>query len=82
MRNTDTRDRTVQSEPEPARAIDRWLAARKNAKAVPTEGNRHAYNATYYALGGAWAHRYPEAANTPGAFEWYLRGLAASETDE
>lgn len=82
METANSFNPNAQSAPELATAIDRWLAARKNAKAAPTEGNRHAYNATYYALGEACAHRYPEAANTPGAFEWYARGLAAPEVDE
>jgi hypothetical protein len=63
-------------------AIDCWLAARKEAKIVPSNHNEHAYNATLFALGEAWAERYPEGANTPEAFWWYLRGLCAPDRDE
>ena len=72
----------AQSAPELAASIDHWLAARKHAKALPGDRNRHAYNTAYYALGEAWARLHPEAANTPGAFECYLRGLCAPEADE
>lgn len=62
--------------------IDRWLAARKTAKTVPSEETRHAYNATLFDLGAAWVERYPEGANAPGAFDWFRRGLIAPEADE
>lgn len=82
METDKTLDPIAPSAPALATAIDRWLAARRNATTAPTGENQHTYNATYYALGEAWAHRYPEAATMQGAFEWYLRGIAASETDE
>lgn len=34
-------------------AIDNWLLARGEYKKQTTDENRHAYNATYYALGAA-----------------------------
>jgi hypothetical protein len=62
--------------------IDHWLAARKNAEAVPSDRNQHAYNASLFALGEAWAEQYPESADTPDAFDWFRRGLIAPEFDE
>lgn len=62
-------------------AIDRWLAARDKAIAVTSSENQHAYNATLFELGAAWAERYPDSANTPEAFEWYRRGLIGAEED-
>jgi hypothetical protein len=63
-------------------AIDRWLAARKNAKMVPCDQNEQAYNATWFALGEAWAEWYSEATDAPGAFERFRRGLISPEADE
>ena len=77
MKNEEVADLNTRPVPELEMAINRWLAARKHAKAVLSDDTQHAYNAAYYALGEAWAHRYPEAADTPGAFEEYLRGVCA-----
>lgn len=63
-------------------AIDRWLVARAAYKMHPSDENQHAYNATLFDLGAAWAKRYPEGSNTPGAFERFRRGLIAPELDE
>ena len=62
-------------------AIDQWLAARDNFKMKSTDESQHEYNATLYDLGAAWGERYPEDAYTPGAFEWYRRGLIAPEEE-
>ena len=67
--------------PELATAIADWLAARVEYKKQRRDETESEYNATYFALGTAWAERYPEAADTPGAFEWYRRGLIAPEED-
>jgi hypothetical protein len=72
----------VQATRELATAIDRWVAARKNATAVLSDENRHAYNATLFALGEAFVERYPEAVEMPEIFQWYRRGLIAPEADE
>lgn len=63
-------------------AIDHWLAARGEYKKEASDANQHAYNATYFALGEAFAERYPEAAHMPEAFEWFRRGLIAPEEDQ
>jgi hypothetical protein len=63
-------------------AIDQWLAARDKFKTEPSDESQHDYNATLFDLGAAWGERYPEDANTPGAFEWYRRGIIALEEDE
>jgi hypothetical protein len=62
-------------------AIDQWLAARDAFKSQPRDENRNEYNSTYFALGVAFNERYPEGAATPGAFEWYRRGLIAPEEE-
>jgi hypothetical protein len=62
-------------------AIDRWLSARAEFKAHRSDETELNYNATYFALGTEFTERYPEAAETPGAFEWYRRGLIAPEED-
>jgi len=67
--------------PDLATAIDNWLAARDNFKMQPTDEARDEYNATLFDLGAAWGERYPEATDTPDAFEWYRRGLIAPEED-
>ena len=66
---------------ELATAIDRWLAARDAYKLKRSDKSEYDYNATYFALGEAFAERYPEAADTAGAFEWYRRGLIAPEDE-
>ena len=63
-------------------AIDRWLAARRDYKKQANDRNQHSYNAAYFVLGEEWVERYPEAADVPGAFEWFRRGLIAPEIDE
>ena len=63
-------------------AIDQWLAARDKFKMQSTDETQHEYNATLYDLGAAWGERYTEDADTPGAFEWYRRGLTTPEEDE
>lgn len=63
-------------------AIDRWLAARGGYKKRASGENQHGYNAAYFALGEAWAERYPKAADVPGAFEWFRCSLIAPEMDE
>ena len=60
-------------------AIDHWLAARDKFKMEPSEESQHDYNSTLYDLGAAWGERYPEDADTPGAFEWFRRGLISPE---
>ncbi len=62
-------------------AIDQWLAARDAFKSQPTDENRNEYNATYFGLGVAFNERFPEASDTPGAFEWYRRGLIAPDEE-
>jgi hypothetical protein len=47
----------------------------------PTDENQHDYNSTLYDLGAAWSERYPNDAYTPGAFEWYRRGLIAPDEE-
>jgi hypothetical protein len=71
----------VRSVPPLEEAINRWLAARGAFKSQPSDENQHEYNATYFALGVAFNERYPDAASTPGAFEWYRRGLIAPEEE-
>jgi hypothetical protein len=71
----------VRQVPSLEEAIDHWLAARDAFKSQPTDENRNEYNATYFGLGVAFNERYPEASDTPGAFEWYRRGLIAPEED-
>lgn len=67
--------------PDLATAIDHWLVARDVFKMQPSDENQNEYNATYFDLGTAFGKRYPEDANTPGAFEWYRRGLIAPEEE-
>jgi hypothetical protein len=62
-------------------AIDNRLAARDVFKMEPSDENQHEYNATLYDLGAAWGERYSEDGDTPGAFEWYRRGLIAPEEE-
>jgi hypothetical protein len=81
MNRTANLQLDVRSVPSLEEAIDQWLAARDNFKMQSTDENRHEYNATLHDLGAAWGERYPEDADTPGAFEWYRRGLIAPEED-
>lgn len=81
METADSFNTAAQSAPELAAAIDRWLAARGEYQKHASDENQHEYNATLFALGEVWAKRYSEAADTPGAFEWFRRGLIAPETD-
>ena len=67
--------------PELATAIDNWLAARDQFKIEPTDEYHHEYDATYFDLSEAWLERYPDAAYTPEAFDWYRRGLIAPEEE-
>ena len=69
----------ARSVPELATAIDHWLAARDVFKMQSSDENQHDYNATLYDLGVAWNERYPEATDTPDAFQWYRLGLIAPE---
>lgn len=62
-----------------ATAIDRWLEARGEYKKQSSAESEYRYNETYFSLGAAWTERYPDAANSPGAFEWFRRGLIAPE---
>ena len=39
------------------------------------------HNSATNDLGAAWDERYPEDADTPGAFEWYRHSLIAAETE-
>jgi hypothetical protein len=71
----------VRQVPSLEAAIDQWLAAREDFKMQSTDEARHTYNSTYFALGVAFNERYPEGAATPGAFEWYRRGLIAPEEE-
>lgn len=63
-------------------AIDRWLAARGDYKKQASDESEYNYNAAYFALGAAWAERYPEDADTPRAFESFWRGLISPEDEE
>jgi hypothetical protein len=71
----------VRQVPSLEAAIDHWLAARGAFKSQPSDENRNEYNATYFRLGVAFNERFPEASDTPGAFEWYRRGLIAPEEE-
>jgi hypothetical protein len=71
----------VRQVPSLEAAIDQWLAARDNFKMLSTDEALHEYNATYFALGVVFKARYPEAADTPEAFDWYRRGLIAPEEE-
>jgi hypothetical protein len=72
----------VRQVPSLESAIAQWLAARDNFKIQSTDEARHDYEATLWNLGAAWKERYPDAADTQGAFEWYRRGLIAPEEDQ
>jgi hypothetical protein len=69
----------VRQVPSLEAAIARWLAARDAFKSRPSDESRNEYNATYFDLGVAFNERHPEAADTPGAFDWYRCGLIAPE---
>jgi hypothetical protein len=61
-------------------AIDRWLAARKTPK--PLRPTKISTSTTRPC--SPWsgvAERFTEAADTPGAFEWFRRGLIAPEEE-
>jgi hypothetical protein len=62
-------------------AIDQWLAARDLFKMQPSDESQRDYETTLNDLGAALGERYPEEADTPGAFEWYRRGLIAPEEE-
>ena len=62
-------------------AIDQWLAARDKFTMQSTDESRNEYNATYFALGVAFNERYPEATETPEAFQWFRRGLIVPEEE-
>jgi hypothetical protein len=71
----------VRKVPSLDEAIDHWLAARDAFKSQPSDENQNEYNATYFGLGAAFSERYPEAAETLDAFQWYRRGLIAPEEE-
>jgi len=60
-------------------AIADWLTARGEYQKQASDDNQDAYNATYFALGEAWAELNPEAAGAPGGFESFRRILIAPE---
>ena len=62
-------------------AVTEWLTARAKYKAHRSDESELIYNATFFALGTAFCERYPESANTPGALDWFRRGLIAPEDD-
>lgn len=66
---------------ELATAIDRWLTVRGEYKKRASDENQHAYNAAYFALGEAWARRYPDAADVPGGFERFQSRLISLEKE-
>lgn len=72
----------VQPIPDLTTAIANWLAARSEFKKQANDKTAFDYNATWFALGAAWAVLYPDAANSPGAFERFQRGLIASNKNE
>jgi hypothetical protein len=55
--------------------------ARDQFKIEPSDENLSDYDATLHDLGAAFGERYPEDADTPGAFEWYRLGLIAPEEE-
>ena len=59
-------------------AIDHW---RDNFKMQPSKENQHEYSGSLYDLGATWGERYPNDRDTPGAFQWYRRGLIAPEEE-
>ena len=81
LSRTATLQLDVRIVPNLGTAIDRWLSARNAYKMEPSDESQNEYNATYFTLGVAWRERYPEAATTPEAFQWYRRGLIAPEDD-
>ena len=81
MNRTANLQLDVRQVPSLETAIDHWLAARDQFKIEPNDENLSDYNATLSDLGAAWGERYPEDADTPGAFEWYRLGLIAPEED-
>jgi regulator of sigma D len=71
----------VQLVPRLEAATDQWLAARDKFKMEPSDEYQSDYEVTLNDLGAAWGERYPEATDTPDAFEWYRRGLTAPEEE-
>jgi hypothetical protein len=71
----------VQLVPRLEAATDQWLAARDKFKMEPSDEYQSDYEVTLNDLGAAWGERYPEATDTPDAFEWYRRGLIAAEDE-
>ena len=60
-------------------AIAEWLAARDELKKHVSDESLYAHNATYFALGEAWAAQFPKAADVPDGFERFRRSLIAPE---
>jgi hypothetical protein len=71
----------VQLVPSLEAATDQWLAARDKFKMEPSDEYQSDYEVTLNDLGAAWGERYPEATDTPDAFEWYRLGLIAPEDE-
>jgi len=81
MNRTANLQLDVRTVPSLETAIDNWLGARDKFKIEPSDENQSDYNAMLNDLGAALGERYPEATNTPGAFDWFRRGLIAPEED-
>lgn len=79
MKREKTMQPNVGFAPDLESAIDNWLVARGEYKKQASDKNQHAYNATYFALGEAFAEQYPEVANVPGGFERFHRCLIAPD---
>jgi hypothetical protein len=71
----------VQLMPRLESSIHRWLTARATYKAQSSVEQQHEYTATLFDLGAAWGEHYPDAVDTPGAFELYRHGLIAPEEE-
>jgi hypothetical protein len=71
----------VRIAPSLGKAISQWLDARDSFKIQPSDVSQREYEATLNNLGVVWGELYPEGADTPGAFEWYRRGLIAPDAD-
>lgn len=81
MRIDETLCLNVRLLPNLESAIDRWLAARREYKKQASAESQYRYNETYFVLGAVWAERYPDAANLPGAFDSFRRGLISPEEE-
>lgn len=81
MNRTASLQLDVRQVPSLETAIDQWLAARDQFKIEPSDENLSDYNATLHDLGAALGERYPEDVDTPGAFDWFRRGLIAPEEE-